>query len=128
MLIHRRIAIRTGPEIRSARIQYSSCQSSYFMPGSAGLTTREQVLKGRPQGIRLSLLGTLGPVVRPGLGTHFHCSLWRFYMGGAGVPSDHLSTGTKKMVSGSGTKRKGATTTGEPSRFAPQLAPSVFGM
>jgi hypothetical protein len=50
------------------------------------------------------------------------------YIGGAGVPSDHLPTGTKKMVSGSGTRRKGATTTGEPSRFAPQLAPSVFGM
>jgi hypothetical protein len=50
------------------------------------------------------------------------------YIGGAGVPSDHLPTGTTKMVSGSGTKRKGATTTGEPSRFAPQVAPSVFGM
>jgi hypothetical protein len=55
-------------------------------------------------------------------------NLVAFYIGGAGVPSDHLATGTKKMVSGSGTKRKGATTTGEPSKFAPQLAPSVFGM
>jgi hypothetical protein len=49
------------------------------------------------------------------------------YIGGAGVPSDHLATGTKKMVSGSGTKR-GSSVTGESSRFAPQLAPSVFGM
>ena len=49
------------------------------------------------------------------------------YIGGAGVPSDHWATGTSKRVSGSGTRR-GSSTTGEPSRFAPQVAGSVFGM
>src|SRR6185312_4838981 len=49
------------------------------------------------------------------------------YIAGASVPSDHLPTGTRKMVSGSGRER-GSSTTGEPLRFAPQVAPSVFGI
>lgn len=54
-----------------------------------------------------------------------HC----YFSACAGVPSDHLPTGTKKIISGSGTSvNSSLNTTGDPGRFAPQLAPSVFGM
>src|ERR1700691_4641854 len=48
------------------------------------------------------------------------------YITGARVPSDHLPTGTKKRVSGSRSSRV-SKATGDPGRFAPQLAPAVFG-
>lgn len=47
----------------------------------------------------------------------------------ADVPSDHRPTGTKKIISGSGTSvNSSLNKTGDPGRFAPQLDPSVFGM
>jgi len=48
------------------------------------------------------------------------------YRIGAAVPSDQRATGTRKMVSGSGTSRS-SRTTGEPGRLAPQLAAAAFG-
>ena len=47
----------------------------------------------------------------------------------AAVPSDHLATGTKKTISGSGMSVNSSSyKTGDPGRFAPQVAPSVFGL
>jgi hypothetical protein len=49
----------------------------------------------------------------------------------AGVPSDHIHTGTMKIVNGSGEftdRDNGSRKTGDPARLAPQSAPSDFGL